>query len=495
MNNSKYVSNVQGNVKNYTDFEFSFLKMENNKKNMIYSPTSIEYAINLVKEGAVGSTYDEINKVIGNVTLPKYTYIDGVLSFGNGLFIRNSYSEYLKSNFTKTLKEKYYAEVVKDDFKNIQSANQWMEGKTLGIIKNMLNDDTFKNPDLLMLIINALSINMEWSNIFYNSYTNGYIFFMENGKEEEVTMMFRREVKNKSLAYYEDDNKTVLTMDFQEYNGIQFEFMAIMPYESLSAYVKNVSKEKIREIDKKLKLSLNAKDGVNVKIPKFKFNYNLNLKKDLNMLGIKKVFSKKDANFSKMAYVEDMDRNLFVSEALHKSDINFNEDGIITSALKASTKDAPTNPIINSAPKPAPMPAPKKVSPKSGTKKASKVKTKSPPKRKNPVNIIINQPFMFVIRDKNTKDIWFTGTVYEPNLWENDKPKKSTSLPRPAPISQRKTAKPIAAPKQANPVTAKPKAAPKQAKLAQKQSKPALISQRKTAKPKVAQKQAKPTQK
>ena len=39
---------------------------------------------------------------------------------------------------------------------------------------------------------------------------------------------------------------------------------------------------------------------------------------------------------------------------------------------------------------------------------------------KQPVEIIINKPFMFLIRDKNTKDIWFTGTVYEPNNWEKD---------------------------------------------------------------------------
>jgi hypothetical protein len=28
---------------------------------------------------------------------------------------------------------------------------------------------------------------------------------------------------------------------------------------------------------------------------------------------------------------------------------------------------------------------------------------------------------MFIIRDKNTQDIWFTGTVYEPNKWEDEK--------------------------------------------------------------------------
>jgi len=40
---------------------------------------------------------------------------------------------------------------------------------------------------------------------------------------------------------------------------------------------------------------------------------------------------------------------------------------------------------------------------------------------RNPVEVVINKPFMFVIRDKSTKDIWFTGTVYKPNSWEDDK--------------------------------------------------------------------------
>ena len=26
---------------------------------------------------------------------------------------------------------------------------------------------------------------------------------------------------------------------------------------------------------------------------------------------------------------------------------------------------------------------------------------------------------MFLVRDKDTKDIWFVGTVYKPDLWED----------------------------------------------------------------------------
>lgn len=36
------------------DFDISFLKMENNNKNMIYSPLSIKYALAMLSEGSNG---------------------------------------------------------------------------------------------------------------------------------------------------------------------------------------------------------------------------------------------------------------------------------------------------------------------------------------------------------------------------------------------------------------------------------------------------------
>jgi serpin B len=46
------------------DFEFTFLKMDNNKKNMLYSPLSIVYALIMLLVGANGYTYDVLNKII-----------------------------------------------------------------------------------------------------------------------------------------------------------------------------------------------------------------------------------------------------------------------------------------------------------------------------------------------------------------------------------------------------------------------------------------------
>ncbi len=38
-----------------------------------------------------------------------------------------------------------------------------------------------------------------------------------------------------------------------------------------------------------------------------------------------------------------------------------------------------------------------------------------------PIDIIINKPFMFIIRDKKTKENWVIGTVYKLNSWEQDR--------------------------------------------------------------------------
>ena len=37
------------------------------------------------------------------------------------------------------------------------------------------------------------------------------------------------------------------------------------------------------------------------------------------------------------------------------------------------------------------------------------------------LDIVIDRPFMFVLREKNSNTILFLGTVYNPTLWEDDK--------------------------------------------------------------------------
>jgi len=370
------------------DFDFSFLKLENQKKNMLYSPLSIKYALNMLQEGANNNTYTEINKVIGNESLPKYTGIDKNLSFANGVFIKDIFYDHVLPEYINTLKEKYEAEVITDEFKNADNINKWIEDKTLGIIKKMVEDKTVQDKFCAMLLINALAIDMQWNNEFSYKSTSGEKFYKGDGEIITATTMSKRKVRDNGISYYLDDDLTVLTMDLKKYKDQQLEFMAIMPKNNLSGFVDNVTKEQINKIDENLILSSQTEYGLNIDIPKFKFNYKLKLKNDLKKLGITDSFIPNVADFSKMAVAYSSDEELYVYDALHKADIEFTEDGVKAAAVTVI--------IMNLAGSARPVPS-------------------------YPIDIIINKPFMFIIRDKVTKDIWFTGTVYEPNLWENDK--------------------------------------------------------------------------
>jgi len=375
-------------IKADADFDLAFLKLENNKKNMLYSPLSIKYALHMLLEGAEGNTYTEISKLVGNEELAKYKSIDNILSFANGLYIRDTFYQYVDTSYINTLKKKYDAEVVEDEFKNAQNVNKWIEDKTLGIIKNMLKDETVQDPLTFMILINALAIDMEWTETFSFRDTSGREFHINNDQTIMATMMSQTIYSN-NLSYYLGDDVTVVTMNLKKYGDMQFEFMAIMPNNNdLHDFVSNVTKEQINELDEKLKLASNEKYGVDVMIPKFQFGYDLSLKEDLKDLGINDVFNGSQANLSKMVNQKGSAQKPSVGDALHKANIEFTEKGVKAAAVTV---------IVVTA------------------------KGLLPPMQTYPVQVVIDKPFMFVIRDKNTKDIWFTGTVYEPNRWEDDK--------------------------------------------------------------------------
>ena len=363
------------------NFEVSFLKLENNKKNMIYSPLSIKYALKMLEEGADGNTEAQINNLIGDLSLTKYENIDKVLSFANAVYIRDTYSSYVKDSYKNVLSQKYSAEIKYDSFANAKNVNSWIENKTLGIIKNMLSDGLVQNPDSQMLLINALAIDMEWKDRFQDKDTYGRDFYLENGKTMKATTMSQK-TSSDAVSYYKDSKVTALSMDLLKYNDKQLEFIAIMPNKDLSEYVKTFDNKELNNITNKLIKASNIKNGVQIYIPKFSFDYSLKLKDDLIKLGITDAFDRRTANFTNMSSEE-----LYVSDALHKANIDFTEKGVKAAAVTVFAMMS--NSMIRD--------------------------------EGRPEEVKIDKPFLFVIRDKETAEIWFTGTVYEPNSWEKDK--------------------------------------------------------------------------
>ena len=360
-----------------TDFAFKFLKMENKKNNIVYSPLSIKYALKMLSHGANGNTKTQIESVIKDLDLVKYNNIDNILSLANALYIRDTKDEY-----KDILLNNYNAEIKYDAFRSADNINNWIENKTLGQIKNMLRDEIVTNLDNEMFLINALAIDMSWKDKFDEEDTYGGKFYLENGNEMIATMM-NQETKSDNISYYKDNNVTAISMDLEEYENEQMQFIAIMPNNDLSNYVNNFKEDTLKNITSNLTLASKTKNGLDIFIPKFSFDYELSLENDLKNLGITDAFDKNLADFSNMSNK----RPLWVGGALHKANIDFTEKGVKAAAVTV-------------------------IYMTDGAMIADEDK---------PIEVNINKPFMYLIKDRKTDEIWFVGTVYEPNSWENDK--------------------------------------------------------------------------
>ena len=81
--------------------------------------------------------------------------------------------------------------------------------------------------------------------------------------------------------------------------------------------------------------------------------------------------------------MDSKDTNLYVNTAIHKTKIELNEKGTKAAAVTYF-----------------------------GLDKATAVRPDYEVR-----NIVFNKPFVYIIREKNTGEILFFGTVYEPNIW------------------------------------------------------------------------------
>ena len=81
------------------DFDLYFLNLEYDNNNIIYSPLSIKYALQMLAEGADGDTLEQINAVIGDYTTKKYTNSSHI-SLANALFVKKyrKFPKYFKNS-------------------------------------------------------------------------------------------------------------------------------------------------------------------------------------------------------------------------------------------------------------------------------------------------------------------------------------------------------------------------------------------------------------
>ena len=207
---------------------------------------------------------------------------------------------------------------------------------------------------------------------------------------EELKENYGKRQVSTDFLVYEDDNVKSFAKDLKEYDGKTLQYIGIMPKNvELSEFVKNTDKVEINSIIKALKVVDydSFEEGYVTRIrgfvPFFKFEYELKLLEDLQELGIKDVFDPEKADLSNMTTAEEA----VIDKAIHKANIELSNDGIKASAATAmGGAGAARGPYFEHL---------------------FKVPVKD-------IDVNFNKPYMFIIRDKESGEVWFAGTVYAP---------------------------------------------------------------------------------
>ena len=372
------------------DFNVDIIKMFNakaNKSNYLLSPYNIEVALNLLREGADGNTKDEIDKIVPVRNINDIT-VDGKIGVANGVFIKNAYKNNVKDDYYNIMKTKYNSDIIYDDFVNPEKINNWVKDKTWNMIEKVLDD---VDESFIMGLASALAIDVKWQSEFECDATRSEEFTKADNTKMNTEMMHDT-YKYGSVKYIKTDDAEGIVLPYKKEanSNVELEFIGILPNNDVDTYVNSLTKEKINNlIDSEKPAS--DKLHVHLSLPRFTYDYEeKKLGSVLMNMGIKDVFNPEKANLKNMVEIEG--KNAYVGTAIHKTHIELNETG--TKAAAVTYFGVEGTGIM-------------------------------PQDDYEEVSVIFNKPFIYMIREKNTGEILFFGSVYEPNTWKASTCKES----------------------------------------------------------------------
>lgn len=303
-------------------------------QNLLVSPLSVMTALNMAANGAGGKTLAQLEKALGGdltvADLNAYLHTltqhlpnseKSRLHAANSVWVNNAVQGAVKRPFLQNMLAYYGAGINACDFDlaSLEAINNWVKENTEGMIDSILDEP---DPDILMLLLNALAFDAKWQIPFEEHKVTKTAFTREDGTKKDCDMM-----RGEERFYVEDENTTGF---IKEYAGGGYRFVALLPDEgvSMADYVASLTPEKLTA----LLASARSDIPVNAGLPKFSFDYSVTLNDALLAMGIEDLFSASSCDFSEM-FRENV--GAYVSKVLHKTFIEVNTEGTRAAAVTA----------------------------------------------------------------------------------------------------------------------------------------------------------------
>lgn len=462
-------SNASNSSLSSLNIDERLLKTSNQKENFVCSPLSIKSMLKILEDSSEGETKNQISSKLQGFTFPSITS-DEHISLTNGLFIKDSYQDSIKDSYKEMLNIKYNTDIIIDSFNTPDNVNTWIKDKTFDLIDHAFDDIS----DNDFILANTLAIDLNWINNLqrtyrfiplhianypeisiydyenagphtdYFDYNDQYIrtylfgcaankydllntvgedniretvykeysdWYNEHAQDDDYFKEYNLEPdeyiesfiddlktgdneygyfgKSTDFSYYVDDDVKVFAKDLKEHNDISLEYVAIMPKnEDLHSYIDSFDINSLVKYESQL---INptydtCEEGyitlIHGTMPEFDFDCSLNLKETLSSLNITDIFDQEKALLTEISNDKP-----YITSFENKTNFSLNNYGIKAASVSLAGglgQGGPEFdhlfevPIID-------------------------------------IDLDFNKPFVFFVVDKETKDIWFEGTLYYPH--------------------------------------------------------------------------------
>lgn len=371
---------VKGN--NQFSFDFYQTTLAKVRDNAFASPFSVSSAFAMLYAGAENETMQEISKALHfgsssdfhthqakmqndlQANLPAGMSLD----VANALWLHKDAG--LLPAYSRIIEEQYKGKVALVNFGDAvgtcQTINTWASLKTRNKIKEILAPQHINNLTRLILT-NAIYFKANWQKAFDKKDNQQMPFTTENGTAINTEFMHARQY----FKYYENAQMQMAEIPYTDNSA---SMVVMLPREgtTLEAFEKEVTFQNYETWTQ----GLREHQEVYLYLPKFKIESSFSLNEDLKQMGIKKAF-KQGADFKKIM----KDIPLFVSQVLHKSFVEVNEEGTEAAAVTAIIMQTTSSMTFE---------------------------------KPNPKIFKANRPFVFAIKDNKTGAILFIGKVMKP---------------------------------------------------------------------------------
>lgn len=368
---------------------YEVLAAQAGKGNLVFSPSSIVTALAMTYAGAAGTTAEEMGRVLhfaleGEALHQAFNSLDTTLESRSwerknaegkveGVLVKTANSLWGQQDtvfeqiFLDTLAANYAAGIRLVDYKTAaeearRAINAWVAGETNDKITDLIPEGALDAMTRLVLV-NAVYLDATWMSQFDPKATVDGRFKTLAGDTVTARMM----TQQFPFPYATGDGWQAVELP---YVGEQLAMLLIVPDEGRFSEIEGGLAEGL--IDEAAH-SVAPGPEVTLTMPKFEFRMQAGLNNALVALGMRSAFDPASADFSGMTRQEA----LFISDVIHEAYIAVDEEGTEAAAATAVVMRAAGMPLET-------------------------------------VELRIDRPFLFGLRDRETGALLFLGRVTDP---------------------------------------------------------------------------------